>query len=661
MSGPIRPPLRVRDTDSSPNVIPVNTIVVTDGDLVDDGGATVTIDTSGSGGTPATPVDSIQFNSDPAGTFTADAGFVMSVIGGGSTTVTQTGNILTGGNKVSTAVINGTMSIMSEGTGQLILRGSEDAGGTWTDTIVNIMSNANTDEAQLKFRDSVNTDNGSITLDGSGDMVLNNNVAAKDIDLKVLTTGQVEVANQTSDTDTVLSVMGNGTGAPRLDLQNASKRVWIECQTNKKLTVQGGSGGDTFVFDVSSATGGITFPDGTELVSAEGTAILATGVTDGYVLTADGAGASAWEAAGGGGASAIGDLSDAITTATSNIGLGSGSLDSITATEGNYNVAVGINSATAITTADNCIAIGYECMDALETGYRQIAIGSGALGGATSTNDNIAIGYGALASGSYSGTQNVVMGNFAGEAITTGGANLLIAESAGKNIEAGIRNILIGHNSGSAFVDESYNLGIGYWAMRTATTGAEKNIVLAGYLQDSIDTGSNNVVLGAAAIADADGDDQLVISSGDGGVSWIVGDSAGACYQGDNASTWSTTSDQRLKREIVDSVTGLDAINAVQVRNFRYIEKAEPIMETQTDGTNEHERIVGYEGENRYNLDPEPLRVGVIAQEVQDVFPEAVTENAHGHLTVNTDSINWALLKAVQELSAKVEALEGSQ
>ena len=49
MSGPIRPPLRVRDSDSSPNVIPVNTIVVTDGDLVDDGGATVTIDTSGSG------------------------------------------------------------------------------------------------------------------------------------------------------------------------------------------------------------------------------------------------------------------------------------------------------------------------------------------------------------------------------------------------------------------------------------------------------------------------------------------------------------------------------------------------------------------------------------------------------------------------------------
>ena len=57
-------------------------------------------------------------------------------------------------------------------------------------------------------------------------------------------------------------------------------------------------------------------------------------------------------------------------------------------------------------------------------------------------------------------------------------------------------------------------------------------------------------------------------------------------------------------------------------------------------------------------MDSEPLRVGVIAQELQEVFPEAVAENAHGHLTVNTDSISWALLKAVQELSAKVEILE---
>ena len=50
MSGPIRPPLRVREQDGNPSVRPVNTIKVSDGTLTDDGNAVVSIDTTGSGG-----------------------------------------------------------------------------------------------------------------------------------------------------------------------------------------------------------------------------------------------------------------------------------------------------------------------------------------------------------------------------------------------------------------------------------------------------------------------------------------------------------------------------------------------------------------------------------------------------------------------------------
>ena len=49
MSGPIRPPLRIKEQDGTPNVIPVNTVKVSNGTLTDDGGATVSI-TTGSGG-----------------------------------------------------------------------------------------------------------------------------------------------------------------------------------------------------------------------------------------------------------------------------------------------------------------------------------------------------------------------------------------------------------------------------------------------------------------------------------------------------------------------------------------------------------------------------------------------------------------------------------
>jgi len=152
-------------------------------------------------------------------------------------------------------------------------------------------------------------------------------------------------------------------------------------------------------------------------------------------------------------------------------------------------------------------------------------------------------------------------------------------------------------------------------------------------------------------------------NTNDGGVTevkWIVGDSAGSCYQGDNASTWSTTSDERLKTNIIDSPKGLEEIKLLKVRNFNYIEKATPITEEIENNEGEiEERIIGYDGENIYNLEPEPLRTGFIAQELEVILPEAVKENLHGHKTVDIDPVIYSLINAVQELSAKVETLEG--
>jgi hypothetical protein len=80
--------------------------------------------------------------------------------------------------------------------------------------------------------------------------------------------GVLQVENTTTDTDSVLSIMGNGPGDAKIDLQNASKRVWVLCDENKKLKMQGGAAGNTFVFDVTSAAGGITWPDGSTQITA---------------------------------------------------------------------------------------------------------------------------------------------------------------------------------------------------------------------------------------------------------------------------------------------------------------------------------------------------------------------------------------------------------
>ena len=50
--------------------------------------------------------------------------------------------------------------------------------------------------------------------------------------------------------------------------------------------------------------------------------------------------------------------------------------------------------------------------------------------------------------------------------------------------------------------------------------------------------------------------------------------------------------------------------------------------------------------------------VGVIAQEVLEVLPEAVTSRPNGYLAVDYHKIVPLLIEAIKELSAKVENLE---
>jgi hypothetical protein len=193
----------------------------------------------------------------------------MEVIGGDETTSVKIGNMVVGANGMKSVALNGSAYLTCDGTGQIFLQSAEDGGGTFTDTIVNVVCWENADDAVLRLKNQNGVSKvANIIFDGSSDLIFTNTVAAKDIDLKVLTTGQVEIANQTTNTESVLSIMGNGTGDARIDMQNASERVWVVMDENKKLKIQGGSGGNTFVFDASSATGGITWPDGSEQITA---------------------------------------------------------------------------------------------------------------------------------------------------------------------------------------------------------------------------------------------------------------------------------------------------------------------------------------------------------------------------------------------------------
>lgn len=208
----------------------------------------------------STTEDLIAFGAAGADTITKDTGFAMVVKGDGTTTVVKVGSINVGAQYVSANTANGSLTLRCDGSGQIFLNSGSDYGGTYSDTIVNVMKNALSDTNQIKFRDTVNSDNATLT-ETAGELNIKSNVDAKDITIETKTTGLTRIKNQTTNTDTQLNVQGNGTGTPKINLSNDSKAVTIQCDENQKLKIIGAS--DDFIFDVSSATGGITFPDGT--------------------------------------------------------------------------------------------------------------------------------------------------------------------------------------------------------------------------------------------------------------------------------------------------------------------------------------------------------------------------------------------------------------
>lgn len=90
-------------------------------------------------------------------------------------------------------------------------------------------------------------------------------------------------------------------------------------------------------------------------------------------------------------------------------------------------------------------------------------------------------------------------------------------------------------------------------------------------------------------------------------------------------------SDERLKENIVDATAKLDELNQVRVVNYNFKD------------------------------DPDKKQLGVIGQELQEIFPKMVSEYGEdGYLGVKYSIFVPMLIKAVQELSAKVKKLENA-
>ena len=214
--------------------------------------------------------------------------------------------------------------------------------------------------------------------------------------------------------------------------------------------------------------------------------------------------------------------------------------------------------------------------------------------------------------------------------LCTGSKNTAFGSAAGSNAAGNIENTFIGAQAGKDVTGAGYMSCLGFRAGQTSTTGGF-GCFIGAYAAANSSSSTGEIVIGYAI-------------TGKGTNTGFISPNGGAIYQGSNSSTWSTTSDIRIKKNIIDNNTGLDKIKQIQVRNFEYRTKDEI-----TDFENPEAAMVKKEG----------VQLGVIAQEIEDIFPDIVkTHEETGVKSVDPDNMTWYLVNAVKELSAKVEELE---
>lgn len=65
--------------------------------------------------------------------------------------------------------------------------------------------------------------------------------------------------------------------------------------------------------------------------------------------------------------------------------------------------------------------------------------------------------------------------------------------------------------------------------------------------------------------------------------------------------------------------------------------------------------VYSYKQDNKFEISPKEVYVGVLAQEIQKVLPEAVGSFADGYLSVKTDPIFWTMLNSIKEQQKQIE------
>ena len=308
---------------------------------------------------------------------------------------------------------------------------------------------------------------------------------------------------------------------------------------------------------------------------------------------------------------------------------------------GTYNTHIG-TIAGKVSTASYNTFLGYG------GGYRN-----------TSGSENTFLGY---RSGYYNttGRYNSFVGTFSGYNNTNGYSNTFLGYSSGRSNTAGEGNTFLGSYSGKNNATGYWNTFLGSFSGENNYTG-RYNTYLGFAAGNNNQSGYSNVFIGFRAGYSETGSNLLYIDNNSDNNPLLYGNfssnvlSIGKKYTGTaykldipgkvRATAYDVVSDERLKKDVQGLQDVLAKVQKVEGVSYALKEDTAAVQD-QSNSKQANTRT----GKAR-----NPVYYGFLAQNIQQIFPELVTED-EGMLAVNYQGMIPVLVEAIKELSLQKDS-----
>ena len=345
------------------------------------------------------------------------------------------------------------------------------------------------------------------------------------------------------------------------------------------------------------------------------------------------------------------------TDSAGNVSVGYGALNVVQANSGDANVAVGYEALEDVTTGSNNTGIGYRGAMNITSGNYNTALGTFTMYANTSGSRNTALGYQALYSASGN-DHNTAVGNRALVAATNNGSCTAVGSMALEDCtENGHNNTAIGVRASYKTTSGQYNTSLGVDALEDNQTG-QYNTACGSNALGNV-SGSNNSGLGySAGKAGSPGgqlgnvSNRIVLGNGD--ITHLYCETSSI-----------STSDERDKTDFTDLDIGLDFVKSLKPYTFKWDKRHKyvdwdknpdtDLNSITNDGTHKDAQLdLGFKAQEVEALE---VAAGYKKEDETNLVIDLTDDGTK--YGIKYEKLVPILVKAIQELEARVKELEG--